>query len=40
VAESLDGIEPLLLPWKDQPTSYVFERDRLVPRAPKVRTSN
>jgi hypothetical protein len=39
-AESLDGIEPLLLPWKDQPASYVFERDRLIRRAPNVRTSN
>ena len=37
VAESLDGVAPLLLPWKDHTTQYVFERDRLVP---KVRTSN
>jgi hypothetical protein len=37
VAESLDGVAPLLLPWKDRTTSYVFVRDRLVP---KVRTSN
>lgn len=37
VAESLDGIAPLLLPWKDHSTRYVFERDRLVPKA---RTSN
>ncbi|HKU41530.1 MAG TPA: hypothetical protein VJR89_25410 [Polyangiales bacterium] len=33
VAESADGIAPLLLPWKDRVTSYVYERDRLVPKA-------
>jgi hypothetical protein len=37
VAESLDGVAPLLLPWKDHTTQYVFDRNRLVP---KVRTSN
>lgn len=37
VSESVDGVAPLLLPWKDHTTQYVFERDRLVP---KVRTSN
>ncbi|HKP58834.1 MAG TPA: hypothetical protein VJV78_19065 [Polyangiales bacterium] len=33
VADSADGVAPLLLPWKDRPTSYIFERDRLVPKA-------
>lgn len=37
VAESLDGVAPLLLPWKDHTTQYVFVRDRLVP---KLRTNN
>jgi hypothetical protein len=37
VADSADGVAPLLLPWKDKATSYVFERDRLVPKA---RTGN
>jgi hypothetical protein len=37
VSDSADGVAPLLLPWKDHTTQYVFERDRLVP---KVRTSN
>lgn len=37
VADSADGVAPLLLPWKDQTTRYIFERDRLVPKA---RTSN
>jgi hypothetical protein len=35
VADSADGVAPLLLPWKDHTTQYVFERDRLIP---KVRT--
>jgi hypothetical protein len=33
VADSADGVAPLLLPWKDRTTSYIFERDRLVPKA-------
>lgn len=37
VSESVDGVAPLLLPWKDHTLQYVFERDRVVP---KVRTSN
>jgi hypothetical protein len=37
IVESVDGVAPLLLPWKDHTTSYVFERDHLVP---KVRTNN
>jgi len=31
VAESLDGIAPLLLPWKDRTLRYVFARGQLVP---------